>query len=355
MKRMLLAVALAAGLVDVTVAREQGSAFEGVEPAWSVEGRWSGVVGDEKSGAIYACGPDSSSIASTCVEFDLAGRKQREFSVARTLGPPTVRIAHLSRGGRAALLIFAHWHNDLRAYDVSGRLLWSYEGGGGVDDVWASDLNGDGADEVIVGYNGATGLHVLKSDGRLFWKSTDVGSGNAWHVSAGQVRGEVTPQVVSTSVDSRLVSVYSGDGTTRTSVVPGHQAFMVRVGKLSERDNAAAILVAGPGLGGNVSQLTALSAEGASRWSLELPAQVPSPVSVRSAYVAPGRPWLAVGMLGGQMHVVDLERGQIIASASDQGTRSPEVGWATGRDGGPPLLLVATGRALNAFRITRPE
>jgi len=275
MKRMLLAVALAAGLVDVTVGGRQDSALEGMEPAWSVEGRWSGVVGDGKTGAIYACGPDSSSIASTCVECDLAGRKQRECFVPRTPRQPTVRIAHLSRGGRAALLIFVHW---------------------------ASDLNGDG---------------------QFLWKSTGVGSGNAWHVSAGHVRGEDTPQVVSTSVDSRLVHVYSSDGTTRTSVAPGHHSFMVRVGRLSEKDKAAAILVAGLGLGSNVSQLTALSAEGASRWSLELPAQVPSPVSVRSAFVAPGRPWLAVGMLGGQVHVVDIERGEIIASARDQGTLRP--------------------------------
>lgn len=110
-----------------------------------------------------------------------------------------------------------------------------------VDDVWVSDLNGDGADEVIVGYNGASGLHVLNGDGQLLWKSTDVGSGNAWHVSAGDVWGEGRPQVVSTRVDQRMVAIDSSDGATRTSVAAGHEAFMVRVGKLSEKDRAAAL------------------------------------------------------------------------------------------------------------------
>jgi hypothetical protein len=88
-------------------------------------------------------------------------------------------------GAREALVAFHLWSEDLRAYDASGKTLWSYQGGGGVDDVWVSDLNGDGADEVIVGYNGASGERPLGLHGsgetmagtgpgpvglRLFWR-----------------------------------------------------------------------------------------------------------------------------------------------------------------------------------------
>ena len=45
------------------------------------------------------------------------------------------------------------------------------------------------------------------------------------------------------------------------------------------------------------------------------------------------------------MYVLDTEQGEIIGQLENQGR--PEVAWA----GDPPLLLVATGQALNAFRI----
>ena len=179
------AVVFLAAFVHATVAQEHGAPLAGMEQAWSVEGRWSGVVGDEKTGAIYACGLDGKSSASMCAEFGLTGRKSREFPLPRAPRQPTVRIAHLFRGARAALVAFHLWSEDLRAYDASGKTLWSYQGGGGVDDVWVSDLNGDGADEVIVGYNGASGERPLGLHGsgetmagtgpgpvglRLFWR-----------------------------------------------------------------------------------------------------------------------------------------------------------------------------------------
>jgi hypothetical protein len=61
-------------------------------------------------------------------------------------------------------------------------------------------------------------------------------------------------------------------------------------------------------------------------------------------------PWAAVAMRGGLVHVVDIDNGQIIASVTDQGSRT-QVAWLP-REGKSPLLLVATGRDLNAFEVT---
>ena len=58
-----------------------------------------------------------------------------------------------------------------------------------------------------------------------------------------------------------------------------------------------------------------------------------------------------MGRRGGQVHVVAIDKGRIIASVNDQGPM-PEVGWVRGHDADEPLLLVATGRKLNAFRVT---
>ena len=341
-----LAVTLAAFLIDASVAQEKDSALKGLEQAWSMEGAWSGVVSDAKKGVIYATG-----IGGKCVEVDLTGKLLREINIPQD-GGAVVRLANLSRDGGKALLTFTAWSGELKAYDLNGKQLWSYPSG--IDDVWASDLDGDGSDEVIVGYNGFTGLHVLDSKGQLLWKTT--GIGNVWHVCAGNVWGEGKPQVVTTSAAGQ-VHVFGSDGKKRKDLDAGCYANMVRVGKLSEKDKAATILVVGPALDGGANAktviLTALSGDGAKKWSQELPAGTPPHVD--SADMAPGKPWLAVGMRGGKVHVVDLEKGEIIASVSDQGM-APEVGWATSKDSGAPLLLVATGGSkLNAFRVAKPK
>ena len=90
-----------------------------------------------------------------------------------------------------------------------GKPLWSYLGGGGVDDVWAADLNGDGLDEVIIGYNGGTGVHVLDHSGKLLWKNTAVA--NVWHVDAGNFAGDGRPAVVTTSAAGK-VHLLQADG-----------------------------------------------------------------------------------------------------------------------------------------------
>jgi len=255
--------------------------------------------------------------------------------------------------GGGVLLTFSVWGEELRAYDLNGKQLWSYPRASGIDDVWGFDLNGDKSDEVIVGYNGGTGLHVLDSKGHLLWKSAAIG--NVWHVCAGDVWGEGTPQVVTTSAAGQ-VHVFGSDGKRRKDVDAGCYASMVRIGKLSEKDKVATILVAGSALGGGADKeteiLTALSGDGTKKWSLELPAGARPHVD--SAYLAPGESWLAVGMRGGQVHVVDIEKGEIIASVNDQGKR-PEVGWVTSKDAGTPLLVVATGSKLNAFRISKTK
>lgn len=131
---------------------------------------------------------------------------------------------------------------------------------------------------------------------------------------------------------------------------------MVRVAKLSETDKAATIFVAGPVpiVGGNQNMETviALSGDGARKWILALPAGETS--HVRSASVAPGAPWLAVGMGDGRVHVIDAAKGAVIATSSDQGMTT-EVGWIARKPPGMPLLLVANGGKLNAFNIAAPK
>jgi hypothetical protein len=203
------------------VAREGASSHKGLESTWSLEGTWTGVVSDRSRGAIYAIGPQGK-----CVELDTAGKQQREIKLPEGAGSigsrpiergsaPLLRIASLRGDPGKALLTFSRY-GALKAYDLSGKQLWSYPPGHGIDDVWTHDLNGDGSDEVVVGHNGGTGLHILDSTGKLLWKSTAIG--NVWHVCAGDVLGEGKPQVVATSAAGKVHIFDSGGSKSRLSV-----------------------------------------------------------------------------------------------------------------------------------------
>ncbi len=312
------------------------SAAKGLEPAWSVEGGWTGVASDDHSGSVYAVSVDGS-----CVELDASGEKKKEF---RMKGPATtVRAANLAGDAGAELLAYMDWGTSLQAYDAEGNELWAYPGGQGVNDVCACDLNGDGLDEVIVGYNGMTGLHALDHAGNPIWTYT--GIGNVWHVAAGDVSGDGKPNVVTTSAMGQ-VHVFDGGGKKVKDLAPGFYASMVRVARLSTEDKAATILAAGKD--GDDAGLAAIDYQGTEKWSIKLP--IAGTNFIDSAEVASERPWLAVALRGGQVHVIDLISGRIIGHVSGQGQRC-QVGWLADKDGDSPLLLVATGRSLNAFRV----
>jgi hypothetical protein len=89
----------------------------------------------------------------------LAGKKTREIRFPGGVGW-TLRPATFGDDGAKAPLTFSHWLGELNAYDFSGKPLWSYPRASGIDDVWAGDLDGDGWDEGIVGYNGDTGIEI---------------------------------------------------------------------------------------------------------------------------------------------------------------------------------------------------
>jgi hypothetical protein len=404
-----LAVALTAHLVTAGVPTENGASHTALEMAWSLDGNWTGV--GDASGLIYAVGRNG-----RCAQIDLSGKVQREIAISQD-GGAIVRVANLAHESGKALLIFTpatEWttssqgtlrkrvtlsktantrSSDLKTYGLDGHELWSYPRANGINDVWARDLDGDGLDEVIVGYNGAAAVHLLDNGGRLRWKSDHVR--NATHVCAGKVwgaalaGGRVQPdsgaQAIATSDYGKAYALRCGGAAAKGIWTPECHASMLQVVKISEEDKSPTVLIAGPALEtGRISKidtflsenkrppqtpstqtaiLTALDSDRSpKKWSLTLPCN--SLPQVVSSHAAPGKSWLAVGMVSGQLHVVDIEKGQVIASANEQGM-NPEVAWAksvstsqrqslnSSRDADSPLLLVATGTKLNAFRVSK--
>ena len=224
--------------------------------------------------------------------------------------------------------------------------IWEETGGQGVDDVCAVDLDGDGVDEVIVGYNGMTGLHVFSAEGERLWKRTDLG--NVWHVSAGDMDGDRGVDVVSTSAQGKVHITSAADGKDLRTLDPGLYANMIRTapGRSIPGLKGDLILVVGTAEQGGVL-MVALGGDGKTIWTLDFPAGTQA---CDSLAVSPNGAWAAVGLRGGRVCVVDLARGRVVAHVSGQGGM-PATGWVDREDRATPLLLVATGRVLNAYRV----
>jgi hypothetical protein len=277
--------------------------------------------------------------------MDASGKIQREIPIPEA---SAWRLAHFSGvpgvvflNGRGTLLI---------ARDASGKTLWSYPEAGArylttIDDVWPIDLDGDGSDEIVVGYS-RSGLHVLNSQGKLIWKSTTIE--NMWHVSGGDVRGNGNPQVVSTSALGK-VHIFSDDGTGRVDLDPGVFANMIRVGKISDKDTAATIFAGGTTSDNMSAILTAMSADGVKKWTVTL--KSPGRPSFSSADLAPAKLWMVLTMQTGVVFVVDVERGAVIATLDGLGP-TPEAAWLAGKGGADPILVVSAKTGLSAYRVT---
>ncbi len=305
-----------------------------LQQVWAVDQAAVAVACDDVSQTVFAA-----DMTGRCWKIDYQGNQQESVQLADD--PSVLRTANLIPGEATQLLSFSGWGPTVKALNTGGAALWTYELGQGVNDVWAYDLDGDGLSEVVIGYNGATGLHVLDHEGKPIWKNTQLG--NVWNVSAGVVRANEPPVVVSTSAQG-MVHVFSADGNRIDNLRASCYATMIRIAD-GESLTKPQIIVGGTGDRGEV--LLGMDAEGQEHWKVTLAGRGGH---IDSALVATGAPWIALGMRGGAVHVVDVEQGTVIATASGQG-HAPQVAWLRPDLQAPPLLLVASGRQLTAFRI----
>jgi thiol-disulfide isomerase/thioredoxin len=316
---------------EAAAAKASGQAAEGMELAWSRDGAWTGVslANDD---LVYAVGPGGQ-----VATFNAQGE---EVANNKILDNPTfIRAANLAGDKVRELVTFTTWGPAVKAHTIAGELLWSYAKGQGVDDVWTVDLNGDGLDEVVIGYNGATGLHVLDNTGNLLWSNNSIG--NVWHVTAGNVVGDGAPEVLTTSAVGK-VHIFGADGKHRYDLDPGLYGHMVRTWH-NAKDKKSLDLIIVAGTGQPKEMVVGLNEKGDRQWKLDIPARV------ESAMTALEKPWLAIALADRSVRVVNVLNGQQIGQAPGQGARS-DVAWLSVRDVSP-LLIVATGSALRAYKL----
>lgn len=307
----------------------------GLQQVWSLNGVYSGIVWDASAGVLHA------KSGRTLADIDPDGKIVNLIAFRTFLGA-NLRLAHFTGVG-PVLLAFGTWSRNVAAFDLSGKELWSYgEDIGGIDDVWPAHLDGSGSDNVIVGFNGKPGLHVLDSNGHLIWKNASIA--NVWHVAGADLDGTGKLQAISTAADGN-VHVFADGGNTSQDLRAGFFAQMIRAGKIS-RGATDTIFVIGGGSGSAGPTAAALSMDGTRIWTVQLPGSKP----VYSTYLAAAKPWLAVGRQGGEVDVIDAFSGAIIGTIDGQGF-DPEPAWIESKNGGEPLLAISTPSGLAAFKV----
>ena len=259
-----------------TTSKQQKEPPVGLELTWSREGKWSGIAGATGPTALYA-----SEVLGRLVRLNEKGEELGATNTGDTTS--SIRTAKLARDGECALLTFRHWGPSVKARSADGKLHWSYAEADAVDDVWAADLNGDELDEVIIGYNGSTGLRVLDNTGRLLWKNTTLK--NVWHVAAGNVDEDARPAVVTASAAGK-VHVFNAEGKHLRDLEPGFYVNMVRTWQQPDIDKSVCLIIVA-GTSEQKTTVAAMSPQGETRWSLEFSARVGNAVTCRK------RPWLA--------------------------------------------------------------
>ena len=347
--RIWMVLILVTGTASV-VSAEDGSPPKALEQVWGLPGYGHAVAADLQANLIYTRGNGRKHVV-----LDGKGKTQREFS----LNIPAGRLQIMQvASGTAGILGFNTWGKEVAVADTEGKRIWKYAVEDGIDDAHAADLDGDGADEVIVCFNAGKPLKVLTSRGKLSWiSSDDVGDS----VSSALLPGSKQRQILATSL-SGSIHVFSPDGKRSSQIETGlDYSHLIRVGLQSKAEKDVALYVTGfaatsDGRDESVELLVALTSKGQKQWSLKLPAGE-NPIADCIA-VAPGRPWIAVGMFTGQIHVIDTVRGTFIASAKVEGFRvgapaTPEITWLGRGDGADPLLIVATPKELTAFQIAK--
>ncbi|OCT15562.1 hypothetical protein A8709_15925 [Paenibacillus pectinilyticus] len=97
-------------------------------------------------------------------------------------------VANLTGGAYASDVILKDRYHRLWALDRDFNLLWTYEGNPG-HFPWVTDLDGDGKDEVMAGYD------LLDHDGRKLWSCHDLDD-HADCIWVGDVNGDGEPELV---------------------------------------------------------------------------------------------------------------------------------------------------------------
>jgi len=117
-----------------------------------------------------------------------SGRVKAEYELPDPEAHDCIIIANLTGGERASDIILKDRYHRMWALDSRLQLLWTHEGNPG-HFPWVYDLDGDGRDEVMAGYD------LLDHRGSKLWSCHDL-EDHADCIWVGDVNGDGEPELV---------------------------------------------------------------------------------------------------------------------------------------------------------------
>jgi hypothetical protein len=130
-------------------------------------GDWDGTEGDE----VLVLHDDA-----TVTVFDLTGAEVDRVELDASAGYfHELLLGQTSDGIR--LSVFGVWDDQVETFAADGTHLFAVEGDQGVDSARWGDHDGDGSDDLLIGYNGPSGIARYSHTGVL---TGAVGTGPGW-------------------------------------------------------------------------------------------------------------------------------------------------------------------------------
>ena len=305
----------------------------GLTPAWSVVAKAGALAGNGRGTLMTTAGRMAQ-------QFDAQGKPVDAFALGATARQ--LRLFRTQPKGVGDLLMFSVWERTLVAQKASGDLLWTHDDQDGIDDVAVVDFDGDGRDEVVIGFNGGGGVLALDNAGKELWRFKEIG--NAWHIAAGDVTGDKAPEVISTSAEGDLY-VFDRTGKLLKKINAGCEAMHVGVFRPTAASGDGQSLILTAGTNGEHETLEAIDFAGKTRW--QWPVE-PKNDAFETIVVSSSRPWAAITTATGTIHIVDLDQGKPLARLT--GKKPMPITWLD-QEGTSPLLVVSTGNKLAAYKV----
>lgn len=144
-----------------------------------------------------------------------SGEIKKKASLPDKFACDSITIADLEGTGYAQNILIKNKFSKMWALDFNLNIIWSFEGNLG-HTPFVFDLNGDGKEEIIAGYN------VLTSDGGLLWKADMPDHANS--VCACLLSGETAPIVI---FCGPFVRAYTANGEPLWQIDETAQSFCI--------------------------------------------------------------------------------------------------------------------------------
>lgn len=136
-----------------------------------------------------------------CVLDGMTGECKKQYDLPAEGAHDCIILADLTgRGARRDVILKDRYHT-LWALNNDFELLWTHSGNVG-HFPWPTDINGDGRDEIMAGYD------LLDCSGKLLWSCREL-EDHADCLWAGDVNGDGKPELV---VGGSVTCLYDGDG-----------------------------------------------------------------------------------------------------------------------------------------------